>query len=224
MLIFSYLHVYWLVSKSKTWNWIDMMTYFNIFGSQQYYKLIGASRWKHKVVYEEEELRSKYKEVISYKTANVYYSFLVHTRCFQAVLLSKEKRTFQHVSSKISLTYSFKQLKQFPTPELIDNSPVNCFQGLSENVKSLFLCVSKPHTGEGGGRLPYREPTRTGVFGRLCSQNVFCKQKILKQGTNKIHRFQECFRRGQVSSNGFKVFNGCIVHPWIFLVRLQKKN
>lgn len=150
MLIFSYLHVYWLVSKSKTWNWIDMMTYFNIFGSQQYYKLIGASRWKHKVVYEEEELRSKYKEAISYKTANVYYSFLVHTRCFQAVLLSKEKRTFQHVSSKISLTYSFKQLKQFPTPELIDNLPVNCFQGLSENVKSLFLCVSKPHTGEGG--------------------------------------------------------------------------
>ena len=128
------------------------MTYFNILGSQQYYKLIGASRWKHKVVYEEEELRSKYKEVISYKTANVYYSFLVLTRCFQAVLLSKEKRTFQHVSSKISLTYSFKQLKQFPTPELIDNLPVNCFQGLmiSENVKSLFLYVSKPHTGEGG--------------------------------------------------------------------------
>ena len=96
-----------------------MTYYFNILGSQQYYKLIGASRWKHKVVYEEEELRSKYKEVISYKTANVYYSFLVLTRCFQAVLLSKEKRTFQHVSSKISLTYSFKQLKQFPTPELI---------------------------------------------------------------------------------------------------------
>ena len=202
------------------------MTYFNILGSQQYYKLIGASRWKHKVVYEEEELRSKYKEVISYKTANVYYSFLVLTRCFQAVLLSKEKRTFQHVSSKISLTYSFKQLKQFPTPELIDNLPVNCFQGLmiSENVKSLFLYVSKPHTGE-GGRLPYRESTRTGVFGRrLCSQNVFLKQKILKQRTNKIHTFQGCFRRGQVSSNGFKVLNGCIVHPWIFLVRLQKKN
>ena len=129
------------------------MTYFNILGSQQYYKLIGESRWKHKVVYEEEELRSKYKEVISYKTANVYYSFLVLTRCFQAVLLSKEKRTFQHVSSKISLTYSFKQLKQFPTPELIDNLPVNCFQGLmiSENVKSLFLYVSKTSQGEGGG-------------------------------------------------------------------------
>ena len=149
------------------------------------------------------ELRSKYKEVISYKTANVYYSFLVLTRCFQAVLLSKEKRTFQHVSSKISLTYSFKQLKPFPTPELIDNLPVNCFQGLSENVKSLFLCVSKPHTGE-GGRLPYRESTRTWAFGRrLCSQNVFCKQKILKQRTNKIHRFQGCLRRGQVSSKPF---------------------
>ena len=36
-----------------------MTTYFNIRGSQQYYKLIGASWWKHKVVYEEEELRSK---------------------------------------------------------------------------------------------------------------------------------------------------------------------
>lgn len=107
------------------------------------------------------------------------------------------------VSSKISLTYSFKQLKPFPTPELIDNLPVNCFQGLSENVKSLFLCVSKPHTGE-GGRLPYRESTRTWAFGRrLCSQNVFCKQKILKQRTNKIHRFQGCLRRGQVSSKRF---------------------
>ena len=52
-----------------------MMTYFNILGSQQYYKLIGASRWKHKVVYEEEELRSKYKEVSSYKTASWYIPF-----------------------------------------------------------------------------------------------------------------------------------------------------
>lgn len=155
------------------------MTYFNILGSQQYYKLIGASRWKHKVVYEEEELRSKYKEVISYKTANVYYSFLVLTRCFQAVLLSKEKRTFQHVSSKISLTYSFKQLKQFPTPELIDNLPVNCFQGLmiSENVKSLFLYVSKPHTGEGGKTPLQRIYSNRGIWKKIMQSERFFETK-----------------------------------------------
>jgi len=28
-----------------------------------------------------------------------------------------------------------------------------------------------------------------------------------------IHKFEGCFLRGQVSSNGFKVFNGCIVEP-----------
>ena len=33
---------------------------------------------------------------------------------------------------------------------------------------------------------------------------------------NNIHKFKGCFLRGQVSLNGFKVFNGCI------LVRLQK--
>ena len=28
-------------------------------------------------------------------------------------------------------------------------------------------------------------------------------------------KFESCFLRGRVSSNGFKVFNGCIVEPWI---------
>ena len=41
-----------------------------------------------------------------------------------------------------------------------------------------------------------------------------------------IHEFEGCFLRGQVSSNGFKVFNpvfnSCIVEPWILLVSLEK--
>ena len=36
---------------------------------------------------------------------------------------------------------------------------------------------------------------------------VFCKR------TNNIDEFVDCFLRGQVSSNSFKVFNGCIVEP-----------
>ena len=172
------------------------MTYFNILGSQQYYKLIGASRWKHKVVYEEEELRSKYKEVISYKTANVYYSFLVLTRCFQAVLLSKEKRTFQHVSSKIFLTYSFNQLKQFPTPELIDNLPVNCFQGLmiSENVKSLFLYVSKPHTGEGGKTPLQRIYSNRGIWKKIMQSERFFEKRFSNNGPIKFIHFRAVSR------------------------------
>ena len=43
-----------------------------------------------------------------------------------------------------------------------------------------------------------------------------------------IHEFEGCFLRGQVSSNGFKVFNpvfnSCIVEPWILLVSLEKKT
>ena len=35
--------------------------------------------------------------------------------------------------------------------------------------------------------------------------NFFCKQ------TNNIHKFEDCFLRGQVSLKGFIVFNGCIV-------------
>ena len=34
--------------------------------------------------------------------------------------------------------------------------------------------------------------------------------------------FKSCFLRGQINWNGFKVFNGCIVEPWILLVRLPK--
>ena len=34
---------------------------------------------------------------------------------------------------------------------------------------------------------------------------------------NNIHQFEGCFLRGQVSSNGFKNFNGCIVHYLNFI-------
>ena len=57
------------------------------------------------------------------------------------------------------------------------------------------------------------------------NHNVICKQKILNflfKRTNNIHKFEGCFLRGQVSSNGFNVFNGRKVEPWILLVRLQK--
>ena len=37
-----------------------------------------------------------------------------------------------------------------------------------------------------------------------------------------IHNFEGCFLWSQVSSNSFKVFNGCVVEPWILLVGLLK--
>ena len=44
---------------------------------------------------------------------------------------------------------------------------------------------------------------------------------------NNIHQFEGCFLRGQVSSNGLKVFNGCIVEYLSFIglsVKIRKKN
>ena len=38
-----------------------------------------------------------------------------------------------------------------------------------------------------------------------------------------IHQFEGCFLRGQVSSNGFKVFNGCIV-KYLNFVGLSAKT
>ena len=50
---------------------------------------------------------------------------------------------------------------------------------------------------------------------RLYNHNVFWKQDsqvLFAYGPyNNIHQFEGCFLRGQVSSNGFKHFNGCIV-------------
>ena len=72
----------------------------------------------------------------------------------------------------------------------------------------------------------YSTDTQTGTLGRTSSNhNIFWKQKILKffcKGTHKIHKFEGCFLRGQVSSNAFKVFNGHIVELWILSVCLQK--
>ena len=39
-----------------------------------------------------------------------------------------------------------------------------------------------------------------------------------------IHKFEDCFPRVQVSTNGFKVFNGCLFESWVLLVCLQKKK
>ena len=36
---------------------------------------------------------------------------------------------------------------------------------------------------------------------------VFCKR------TNNINEFEGCFLRGQLSSNGYTVFNSCMVEP-----------
>ena len=44
----------------------------------------------------------------------------------------------------------------------------------------------------------------------------FCKR------TSNIHKFEGCFLRGQVRSNGLKVFNRGIAESWILLVHLQK--
>ena len=46
---------------------------------------------------------------------------------------------------------------------------------------------------------------------------------FLQTGTNNFDEFEDCYLRGQVSSNGFKVFNGCMDEPRILLVRLLKK-
>ena len=76
--------------------------------------------------------------------------------------------------------------------------------------------------------MAYGATTRTGALGRrLSNHNGFWKKKgvlsFFGKRNNNIHELEGCFLRGQVSSNGFKVFNGWIVEPWILLVHLQKK-
>ena len=62
------------------------------------------------------------------------------------------------------------------------------------------------------GHLEKRYPIKTKDF------QVFCKQ------TDSIRKFEGCFLRGQVSSNGFKVFNGCIVEYLNFRLQKLEKN
>ena len=66
-----------------------------------------------------------------------------------------------------------------------------------------------------------------GTWIKIIQSHWFLKTKdsqvfFFSQQTNNIHEFEGCFLKAQVSSNGFKVFNSCIVEPWILLVRLQK--
>ena len=66
-----------------------------------------------------------------------------------------------------------------------------------------------------------------GTWKKIIKFKVFWKQNILNffsfcKRTNNIHKFRDYFLRGQVSSNSCKVSNGCIVEPWISLVRLPK--
>ena len=46
-----------------------------------------------------------------------------------------------------------------------------------------------------------------------CPITTISEKKIINQflgkRRNTVHRFEGCFLRGQVRSNGFKVFNGC---------------
>jgi len=63
----------------------------------------------------------------------------------------------------------------------------------------------------------YSADSQTGALGRrLSNHNLsFMKTKdsqcFFCIRTNNIHKYEGCFLRGQVSSNGFKVFNGFIV-------------
>ena len=54
------------------------------------------------------------------------------------------------------------------------------------------------------------------LFLKTKASQVFCKR------TSNIHEFESSFLGGQVISNGFKVFNDCIVESGILLACLQK--
>ena len=74
----------------------------------------------------------------------------------------------------------------------------------------------------------YSATTRTWALGKgVCSITTISENKRFSsffcKHTNNIHEFEDCFLRGQVRSNAFKVFNGYIVESWILLVPLQKK-
>ena len=52
-----------------------------------------------------------------------------------------------------------------------------------------------------------------GIWKKIVNSQRFLKtkQKFFCKWTNNIHKFEGCFLRGQVTSNGFKVLNSCIV-------------
>ena len=53
----------------------------------------------------------------------------------------------------------------------------------------------------------------TSFFKTKDAQTSFFYQKKKKKRTNNFHEFEGRFLTGQVSSNTFKVFNGCIAEP-----------
>ena len=54
--------------------------------------------------------------------------------------------------------------------------------------------------------------TESNRFLKTKDSQLFCKR------ANNIHKFEGRFLGGQVSSNAFKVFNGCVVEPSILLI------
>ena len=70
----------------------------------------------------------------------------------------------------------------------------------------------------------YSETTRTRPLGRRLSNLVFWKQKtqfLIANGPITFIDLKAIWERSG-RFNGFKVFNGCIVEPWVLLVHLQK--
>ena len=66
-------------------------------------------------------------------------------------------------------------------------------------------------------RKTWKMTVQSQCFLETKDSQVFCKQ------TNKINKFEGCFLRGRVSSNGYKVFNGCIVEYLNFIGPFAKK-
>ena len=94
----------------------------------------------------------------------------------------------------------------------------------------------------GRGRSGY-EIIQTLKLSIAASRRVYCNrgtwkkiiqsQRFLKttdsqvfscERTNNIRKFEGCFLRRQVISNGFKVFNGCIAEASILLILFAKKK
>ena len=73
------------------------------------------------------------------------------------------------------------------------------------------------------GLICYRHSNRKTWKTTVHSQCFQCFLKFFCKQTNKIHKFEGCFLRGQVSSNGYKVFNGCIVEYLNFIGPFAKK-
>ena len=73
------------------------------------------------------------------------------------------------------------------------------------------------------GSNPYHSVTTKIVRSQLLLKTKSYQFFFFPNGPT-IHKFEDCFPRVQVSTNGFKVFNGCLFESWILLVCLQKKK